>query len=42
MEDERFREDDGDFYNETFIEESMDNDEIDSVEEGFIMGYTRA
>ena len=24
------------------FEESMDNDEIDSVEEGFMMGYTRA
>ncbi len=43
MEDERFRDDfEEDLYNEAYLEESMDNDEIDSVEEGFMIGYTRA
>ena len=28
-----------DFYNENLIEEELENDEINSMEEGFMMGY---
>ncbi len=43
MEDDRFRDDfEEDLYNQAYLEESMDNDEIDSIEEGFMNGYTRA
>lgn len=28
-----------DFYSENKIEESLENDEIDSIEEGFMIGY---
>lgn len=28
-----------DFYNENKIEESLEDDEIDSIEEGFMIGY---
>ena len=36
MENEEFE---GDFYNELSLEESIEDDEIDSVEEGFMRGY---
>jgi len=40
MEDERFRENfEGDFYNELALEESIEDDEISSIEEGFMRGY---
>ena len=43
MQDERFRDDfEGDFYSEASIEESIEADEIDSIEAGFMMGYTRS
>ena len=32
-------ESEGDFYNETSLEESIEDDEIDSMEEGFMRGY---
>lgn len=32
-------EEDLDFYNENKIEESLEDDEIDSIEEGFMIGY---
>ena len=28
-----------DFYDETYLEDELDNDEITSIEEGFMMGY---
>ena len=28
-----------DFYNEIYLEESMESDEISSIEEGFMRGY---
>ena len=28
-----------DFYDETYLEEDLENDEINSIEEGFMMGY---
>ena len=28
-----------DFYSEKVLEESMEDDEINSIEEGFMMGY---
>ena len=28
-----------DFYDETYLEEELENDEINSMEEGFMMGY---
>ena len=28
-----------DFYDETYLEEDLENDEISSIEEGFMMGY---
>ena len=28
-----------DFYNETAIEQELENDEINGMEEGFMMGY---
>ena len=28
-----------DFYNAEYLEEYMDSDEIDSLEEGFMLGY---
>ena len=31
----------GDFYSENFLEESMDDDEISGMEEGFMMGYLK-
>ena len=43
MEDERFRDDfEEDLYNEAYLEESIENDEIDSGEGGFMIGYQRA
>jgi len=30
-----------DFYSESVLEESMEDDEIDSLEEGFMLGYLR-
>ena len=40
MGDERFREDsEGDFYSDISLEESIDDDEISSIEEGFMRGY---
>ena len=30
-----------DFYSPNFLEESIDSDEIDGIEEGFMRGYTR-
>ena len=32
---------DEDFYSEKILEESMEDDEIDSIEEGFMLGYLR-
>ena len=32
-------EEDFDFYKESKIEESLEDDEIDSLEEGFMLGY---
>ena len=32
-------EEDLDFYNETQLEENLENDEINSLEEGFMIGY---
>ena len=32
-------EEDFDFYKENKIEESLEDDEIDSLEEGFMLGY---
>ena len=32
-------EEDLDFYSEAHIEESLEDDEIDSMEEGFMIGY---
>ena len=34
-------EEDFDFYKENKIEESLDDDEITSLEEGFMLGYMR-
>ena len=34
-------EEDFDFYKESKIEESLEDDEIDSLEEGFMLGYLR-
>ena len=28
-----------DFYDETYLEDDLENDEITSIEEGFMMGY---
>ena len=28
-----------DFYDETYLEDELDNDKINSIEEGFMMGY---
>ena len=28
-----------DFYDETYLEDDLENDEISSIEEGFMMGY---
>ena len=36
---EEHEENDGDFYNESYLEESMDGDGISSEEAGFMMGY---
>ncbi|MEK6942923.1 MAG: hypothetical protein AABX00_02565 [Nanoarchaeota archaeon] len=30
-----------DFYSSNFLEESMDDDEISGIEEGFMRGYLR-
>ena len=30
-----------DFYNEAYLEEYVENDEIDSIEQAFMMGYLR-
>ena len=30
-----------DFYNETAIEQDLENDEIDGIEEGFMIGYMK-
>ena len=30
-----------DFYDETYIEDELENDEISSIEEGFMLGYMR-
>ena len=34
-------EEDLDFYNENLIEDDLENDEISSEEEGFMIGYLR-
>ena len=34
-------EEDFDFYKENKIEESLEDDEINSMEEGFMLGYMR-
>ena len=34
-------EEDFDFYKESKIEESLEDDEINSLEEGFMLGYLR-
>ena len=34
-------EEDLDFYNENLIEDDLENDEISSAEEGFMIGYLR-
>ena len=40
MEEEAFRQEfEGDFYNEQSIQESMEDDEISGMKEGFMMGY---
>ena len=36
---EKFEEDEEDFYNVENLEESIEDDEINSMEEGFMMGY---
>ena len=28
-----------DFYDETYLEDELENDEINSIEEGFMLGY---
>ena len=28
-----------DFYDETYLEDELENDEISSIEEGFMLGY---
>ncbi|MEK6891722.1 MAG: hypothetical protein AABX25_00920 [Nanoarchaeota archaeon] len=28
-----------DFYDETYLEDDLENDEISSIEEGFMLGY---
>ncbi|MEK6946585.1 MAG: hypothetical protein AABX32_03175 [Nanoarchaeota archaeon] len=28
-----------DFYDETYLEDDLENDEINSIEEGFMIGY---
>lgn len=35
----KYEESEEDFYNLEYLEEYMDNDEIDSLEEGFMIGY---
>ena len=30
-----------DFYDQAYIEEELENDEISSIEEGFMLGYMR-
>ena len=30
-----------DFYSEAYLDEYMENDEIDSIEQGFMLGYLR-
>ena len=30
-----------DFYNETYLEEYIENDEIDALEQGFMIGYLK-
>ena len=30
-----------DFYSEAYLEEYVENDEIDGLEQGFMMGYLR-
>ena len=30
-----------DFYDETYIEDELENDEISSIEEGFMLGYVK-
>ena len=34
-------EEDLDFYNQASIEQDLENDEIDSIEEGFMVGYMK-
>ena len=34
-------ENEGNFYSESYLEESMEDDEISSEEEGFMFGYLR-
>lgn len=36
---EKFEESEEDFYSEKILEESMEDDEINAQEEGFMMGY---
>ena len=38
---EEYDEYDDNFYNENYLEESLQDDEISSEEEGFMMGYLR-
>lgn len=30
-----------DFYDETYLEDELENDEINSIEEGFMLGYVK-
>ena len=36
---EKFEEKEEDFYNEKVLEESIEDDEINGTEEGFMLGY---